>query len=1141
VLKSLTISGFKSFARPVSLEFPGGITAFVGSNGSGKSNLVDAVRWCLGEQSMRDLRGQRAEDVIYAGPRKSLGAAEVALTFDNDDPAGLWSELCIARRLYRSGESDYLLNRNKARLRDVLGVLREVGIDAARHVVVTQGMADSLLSSTPLERRALLEQAAGLSGYRERRDDARQKLETTARNIATVEIVLAELEPRVRLLRRQARAVEEREVAASRLRAASTAWYASKWHGVTRTIDETSAEVQRAAEQRADAGEELRRAELVAETSLGRERAWNHRLEVALAALHSTERDFDAATSRARQLDERLASLDDALNSLRLRGTWIEQARLEAQSRRAGVGESLSKLHAVRSEQETVQRELQAVLGRLLEESREAACEASTRRKEWKEMEKILFHRSRQREDLRRGLESAFRGDMHAERWLCESDGKLDDLAADLAGLEARRASAQEDLDREAAELSRRQDALAEQSRRLGRLERLRARGHLALSQTSGRIQSLERLLAALDRDLANTLLVSLKVEPGWEQAVVAALGEWAFASPAGRGSTALHDAQADGFTEWRAALDTHLAGGGRWADTVVTGFPPDLASPLAATILVEHATVADALWRRLSPAAGHRIGSPPVQIVTRQGDRWSALGVQREMSDGRSARYLKTKRELAALAAQHGLRGRRQERIEDAQQLSARAVHTGSEAMQAAQKAVQAARQRVLDLSERMEGAERRRAALLAEREHRIQHLTELRARRAADEDALRRLETELVQVRERTGRLDSLRQEAQRHGDELRRRVECVTQQSRDGVREIELMKAKEQVHVEQLAAADREAERLAREADDAMSAARRLMDERASLAEERSRHAQAVEELTEVVAEQKERLTQVRAQRPKEEDGGATLRRLRDRLSTIVSQHERLLAQVARQEYERAQLADDIARELQRDPRSLPDNLGQSQTDEEIRRLRSRAGHLAEADPSAIEEYRSLSERQEHLRRHVDDLKAASDTLQHIMAVADREMRTRFHGALGAVSEEFSRVFRMMLGGGSARLELMNEDAGVEVRAQLPGRRALASTAFSGGERALVASSLLFGVLRIRPTPFCILDEVDAALDETNVDRYLSVLRETSSRTQIIVVTHNRATMAVADVLYGLTMDEEGMSSVLSLRLDAFERAV
>jgi chromosome segregation protein len=231
----------------------------------------------------------------------------------------------------------------------------------------------------------------------------------------------------------------------------------------------------------------------------------------------------------------------------------------------------------------------------------------------------------------------------------------------------------------------------------------------------------------------------------------------------------------------------------------------------------------------------------------------------------------------------------------------------------------------------------------------------------------------------------------------------------------------------------------------------------------------------------------------------------------------------------------LASDIAEELQALPEALFPSDEEPPSDAEVKRLRSRAMQYADADPSVVEEARELAERHSYLLRHVEDLRSAADTLRAMMEVADAEMRAQFDVAFVAVSEEFSRVFEVMLRGGRARLEQL-DGGGIEVIAQLPGKRSRSSAAFSGGERSLIASSLLFGVLKMRPAPFCVLDEVDAALDEGNVDRYLAALRDISQKTQAVVVTHNRATMAAADVLYGLTMDAEGTSGVLSLRLDA-----
>jgi chromosome segregation protein len=314
-----------------------------------------------------------------------------------------------------------------------------------------------------------------------------------------------------------------------------------------------------------------------------------------------------------------------------------------------------------------------------------------------------------------------------------------------------------------------------------------------------------------------------------------------------------------------------------------------------------------------------------------------------------------------------------------------------------------------------------------------------------------------------------------------------------------------------------------------------------ETSRLAGDIERARSAVEELTGILEDQTERVRQAEAARPEPYGSAVDLTGLRARLSASLATHERALARLEQRMSERDLLDSEIQRELQVAPESLPEAAEDVPTPDEIRRLRSRAAQYADADESVVRECEEIEERFTHLSTHLEDLQAARAELQTIMDGTDREMGTRFDVALRAVDDEFSRMFRVMLRGGEASLERVDADGGIGIRAQLPGKRAQSSSAFSGGERALVATSLLFGVLNIRPTPFCVLDEVDAPLDESNVDRYLAALRDISERTQMIVVTHNRATMAAADVLYGVTMDDEGVTDLLSLRLDAYEAAV
>jgi chromosome segregation protein len=336
------------------------------------------------------------------------------------------------------------------------------------------------------------------------------------------------------------------------------------------------------------------------------------------------------------------------------------------------------------------------------------------------------------------------------------------------------------------------------------------------------------------------------------------------------------------------------------------------------------------------------------------------------------------------------------------------------------------------------------------------------------------------------------------------------------------------------------DRERERLRKEQERLATEEHVAITDLEAIARERTTAEARLADLVAVHDQQSARVKTVRAEKPEEADARDFLRSARARLAAEVGRHERARARLEELENERLRLLQEISQELGVSVSALPAPLETPPPEDEIRRLRARVLQYAELDASVVQEHEETKERYEYLTSQIADLRAAADGLREIMAIADAEMQTRFQSALAAVTDELSHVFRVMLRGGEARLEQVDAEGGIEVRATLPGKRVRSSAAFSGGERALVATSILFAVLRTRPTPFCVLDEVDAALDETNVDRYLGALREITERTQVIVVTHNRATMAAANALYGLTMDGDGASSVLSVRLDQYEAA-
>lgn len=1113
----------------------------MGPNGSGKSNVVDAIRWCLGEQSVRDLRGHRSDDVIHAGRQRLLGLAEVTLTLEPDaDSSTSTGELSVTRRLYRSGDSEYLVNGRKARLRDLTGALKDVQIDAGRHLVVNQGMADAWLSASPLDRRALIEQAAGLTSYRERRDEARQKMAQTERNIETVTNVLAELEPRVRLLRRQARAVEERDDAQRRLRRQLRIWYAHRWQFVSTEAAELDREASRLAAARTALSRRLAGAEAEAEIRARRHREWNERVTAAIRGLYDAERERDRASIQLESLRDQqsaaLAARDDLENSL-------NQLRAECRSASERLDEAVASLSHIADERAGLDAESAAARTSLRESEQrvtELQRRQTDRRTQLQQAEREL-HRLRKRlsdlssaqeEDARRARYTEERRNSH----MSEAEIAQRDLGAAREAMES--AARQHEENRsQLVGLRRSRDAA------VARRERIKAilrRVTNELSDTERKLSAVQRQLQGLDLQSEGTLVGALHVREGWETAVAAALGIWAFAGVTRGEGPQLHAQQDDGFDDWRDGLTRALAGTAIWADGVVRGAPPDLANPLRCTLLVETEHEARAAWDRTAGVEAHRVSTPPLQVVTRDGYAWSPVGIQPPPRDERATQLLDLRARRDAQMRRRDLLARRRARLGAADRdaepvIAAAAGRLASVEHETELMAVQLVRtreraraleQRLTEHRNEAESHVERLAALERNQSQRAREITDARAQVRAAQEAV---DEAAPGVENSAGELEEVERE--------RREQRTVL----DRLRVLQDAAASRQDLLDrQRASAEQEVQRSALQ-EKMIGERRRDLD--ASITDMGRRMADLQQDLLSLeqsVIGKQQAVDAVKREQPGDADLEPSLTDLRASVSSAVSKHERVLAQDARIHEEMRALAEEIQRDLGVSGPELERPVDPRPADDEIRKLRNRATQYADVDPAVVDEFRALAERQRNLEAGVSDLQGAVVHLDGIVTAADHEMRKRFDQAFDAVNDEFGRVFKIMLRGGDARLEQIQETGGIEIHAQLPGRRARSSAAFSGGERALIASALLFGVLRIRPTPFCILDEVDAALDESNVDRYLHVLRDVSRKTQVIVVTHNRATMAAADALYGLTMDRDGVSSTLSLKLDAYDAA-
>ena len=1175
-LKRLELYGFKSFADRTRLEFAPGITAIVGPNGSGKSNLVDAVRWVLGEQSARQLRGSKMEDVIFAGTatRKGVGLAEVVLVLDNEDGALPidYSEVTVARRVDRAGGSDYLLNGQRVRLRDVQELFYDTAIGREAYSVVGQGKIDEILSARDEDRRGLLEEAAGIVRFKVRKREALRRLEEAERRLERLGDILRELEDRLEGLTEQAKRAHLYRQWRDELVQLEARMLTAQAVAVQRRLDDHARRVEAVRAQVAAARRRLEGAEARREGLRAEARAREERLEAARAALADAERGLEGVRTRLAVLEERAAHLEAQAEQLarqreeraaqrRAQAAAAEQAVRRHQALAAELAAARRAEEAARAALEAASREVEDAEARLLDARQahlDALQELSRLRNEQLARQRERAQAAARAERLRERLAA-----LEAEaRRLAEEEASaaaaLDRLAGEAAAAaheeeSARRAlaAAQEEGREAAREVQRLRQQLGEAASRLQVLEEME-RDH------EGFFAGVRAVLAGRDAGdpayagVIGAVAELIQVEPRLERAIEVALGPalqhliTRTAAEAEAAIEALKRARAGRATflpldtirpAAPAERDRHLdrqPGAVAWAIDAVRCDPalrPALANLLGRILIADDLPAA----RRLAAASGYRY-----RIVTLDGDvvhPGGAMTGGREGRRGEAAGLLARRRQVEAL----------RERVRALRTAVARAEDRRRAADQAAARAaaaVEEARQRRHRCAVARARAEQQRQAVAQQRQRvaasaaDVQaELEELALAATADEgpagEGVEAAEARVRAAAEAVAKAEEAVRAARARRDAAAAERAQAAARCESLGREGRLLAEQAQRARETLAHLEADADRLEAEA-------RRLAEERARLATERSRLEAAADQATARVTACREALARLQEERGRlaaeldaVEGEAASARAELDRLVDGLRQLE---VEAARLESERdrlvARLAEDYG--IAELPAEAPPGWEEGQR--RVQELRRRMAALGEVNLAAVEEHERLCQRYAFLERQYDDLRRAREALQAVLAEMDREMERLFRVTYERLRVEFRQVFRDLFGGGHADLVLGDGDvleAGVQVVAQPPGKRLQHLSLLSGGERALTAIALLFALLRVKPTPFVLLDEIDAALDDRNVERFARYLRRFRG-TQFIVITHQKGTMAVADALYGVTMPESGVSRVVSVRL-------
>jgi chromosome segregation protein len=1175
-LKSLTLKGFKSFASSTTLQLEPGITCIVGPNGSGKSNVVDALAWVMGEQGAKSLRGGKMEDVIFAGTagRPPLGRAEVQLTIDNSDGALPieYAEVTISRTMFRNGGSEYAINGNSCRLLDVQELLSDSGIGREMHVIVGQGQLDSILHATPEDRRGFIEEAAGVLKHRKRKEKALRKLESTEGNLTRLSDLLSEIRRQLKPLGRQAEVARKAQVVQADVRDARARLLADDLATARQSLEKELADETVLLERRRQVEAEL-------ETSRQQE-----------AALEAALRDDLPALSQAQETWYSLSGLRE-----RIRGTAslaAERVRNAQEStvEVAGSGRDPEELQA---EADRVREQEQAIAAEV-EQGRAALDEAVAVRQAaeqaFADEEQRIAGLQRAAADRREGL-ARLHGQLNGMRSRAaaaedelrrltdartEALQRADRAQRDFTALETRVAgldAGEEGLDAEhegaTSALADIEDRLAKTREEVQAAERERtalAARKDALALGLNRKDGAGALLAASDAvsGMLGSVAALLTVQPGYEAAVAAALGSAADAVAVSDVDAAIgaidHLKAAD---LGRAGL---LLGGARVEDSAWPGLPGDavyamdvLECPTAlrsamARLLFKVAVVDD-----LDTARALVATTPDVTAVTRQGDllgshyasggsssQPSLIEVQAAYDEAAEALDAAT-HTVERLGFTLGTLEREREEARRRVDVALAKLHESDAALAAVAEELgqygsqaRAARAEASRLDQAIAGAEEARDRDLA-------GLAELEQRLAAAEDSP---------------------EEEPDATDRERLAEEARAARAREMESRLALRTAEERAR-----ALRGRADSLVRAAQAEREARARAVARRERLIHE-GRVGEAVGRAAAVVLSRLERsIALADAERGRIEEGRRgreeELRAARERLRNLGRDLDELVNSVHRDEMARTQqrmrieqLEERALAELGLDADALLTDYGPEQLvpftgevaegeeppepvpfdrEEQAKRLRSAERALAQLgriNPLALEEFSALEERHKFLTEQLEDLRRTRRDLLDIVREVDERVEQVFADAYADVSKAFDATFARLFPGGEGRLVLTDPSdmlaTGVEVEARPPGKKVKRLSLLSGGERSLVAVAFLVALFKARPSPFYILDEVEAALDDTNLGRLLEIYEELREDSQLLVITHQKRTMEVGDALYGVTMRGDGVSAVISQRL-------
>ncbi len=1178
--KRLEMHGFKSFAEPVVIEFHEGVTCIVGPNGSGKSNISDAIRWVLGEQSPKALRGGKMEEVIFAGTasRKSRGMAEVTLVIDNS--TGIldidYNEVAITRRMYRSGESEYLINNNQCRLRDIRELIMDTGIGVDGYSLIGQGKIADIVSNKPDSRREIFEEAAGIVMYKSKKAEAERRLESTGGNLERVDDIIGEIEGRIGGLREDSAKAQEYLKLKDRYRDLE----------INITLKNIESIQSRNETYRNDISDlEKKIGEITASKGrTDRELEEDRQRSDALEKLGNEARDklvkmieeINRLTSESQINEERLSALEKDEERLKRESEELtEKLEKEKQNR----AELIKTRDGVCSRHAEAQENLQARIdehSRLSKEAADLSARMDSGREQLYQLHNLVSAKNSEVKSYESIIDTLERRRQQLLGEIADAKENTDDNDRQMETAEEEAHSVEEELKRaetEISRISREKGSLSEEKKTLSvRMEELKLQGSRKVSRKKtieemennyeGYNYAVRYIMKANLPGIEGTVADKMSVPEEFSVAVETALGAQMqniicdSDENAKRGVRLLKDNRAGRLTFLpvssirgkRADVDRQIAEDGAYRGLAAECIACDRRHQAIFDYLLGRVAVVDDMDAavRLSKLVGSGI-----RFVTLEGEIINTAGA---ITGGRyknkTANLLGRKNEIASLDEEiRAIReevfnaGKKAEELAEKIETLERESEALEEKRREAQVASVALQSKIASLKEaegRLRGSQEKASAEIAsiEKESREARKT-IDALREEESSARKKIEETSQQAESAMGSYEEKHAAVERAAEEITKARIAVNEWENKKSNAENLLKRIEetaedyafQIETKQRQRAELEEERnqILFGRDDSKEEVRQLLKEK----EETESYIEAMSDERTALSE---KIGKVTGQQREEAERLNGLQDQKYQLEIKSAKNDTQLDTLKERLWEDFEISYAQALDFKREDFSMAPSVKES------REIRGRLRELGEVNVGAIKEYESVSRRYEFLSEQRKDIVTAMEELQAIISDMDTTIKTKFKENFDQVVENFEVIFKELFGGGHAELRMEDEnnplESGIDIIAQPPGKKLQNINLMSGGEKTMTAIALMFAVLKTKPTPFCILDEVEAALDDANIDRFAKYLRNFDG-IQFALVTHQKATMEHADVLYGVTMPEQGVSKVLSLRLgDDFE---